>query len=299
MLVCLSLAVLVADGFPRRFSAEALDALAGAEDIEADRRACMGTKREGEYCVIGNGEVEPSAILLGDSHAASLMSAIGFALTAQHRSAFLASYSACPPLLGTSRGGQARWKACAQFIDTTLSFIEARQDSLTYVFLSARWPLYVSGEHATGEPGGSISLSQMTGNDTISNPELVERWLRSFVQRLTAMGMKVIILGGVPEIGWDVPRTVALAEKRGEKLPRLPTLQSLAPRHAEADAILGKVAQSSGVAFVPIAPLLCAPVCEVVDDTRPLYVDDDHLSRHGAGDVLGPRLATVLAGIMH
>jgi len=298
-LVCLSLSVLVTDGFPHRFSVQALDALAGAEDIEADRRACMGSKQEGEYCIIGNVDVEPSAILLGDSHAAALMSAVGFALAAQDKSGFLASYSACPPLLGKSRGGRAGWDACARFIDNTLAFIEARQDTVSYVLLSARWPLYVSGEHAAGEPGGPISLSRMTGNDTLSDPELVERWLRSFVQRLTAMGIKVIILGGVPEIGWDVPRTIALAEKRGENLPELPTLESLVPRHAEADAILGKVAQSGDVAYVPLAPLLCEPVCQVVADMKPLYVDDDHLSRHGAQDVLGPRLATVLAGIMH
>ena len=39
---------------------------------------------------------------------------------------------------------------------------------------------------------------------------------------------------------------------------------------------------------VPLAPLFCTPACAVADpDGRPLYVDDDHLSRTGAAEILG------------
>ena len=46
--------------------------------------------------------------------------------------------------------------------------------------------------------------------------------------------------------------------------------------------------------FLPTRPLLCGSVCRVIDNGRPLYVDDDHLSIHGAVNVLAPGLSTRL-----
>jgi hypothetical protein len=166
------------------------------------------------------------------------------------------------------------------------------------VILSARWPLNATGERAPDEPGDPVRLASTSDDYELSNSRAFEIGLGAFVERVTALGIDVIVLGGVPEIGWNVPHRLALAEFRDVDLPDPPTLEDLGSRHSEAEQILLRVAERQDVSFIPIAPLLCDPVCQVIDGAKPLYVDDDHLSRHGARNVLGPRLAPELARLL-
>ena len=159
------------------------------------------------------------------------------------------------------------------------------------MFLVARWPLNARGERAPGEDGGDVRLALNSGGDDMENAQIVEQGLNALVRRLTDMGIHVIILGGVPEIGWEVPNTVALVTQRGGELPRPPTIGDISSRHAIADDFLRTISQSNSlVSYVPIAEMLCTPVCQVLDGTKPVYVDDDHLSKYGASDILGPKL---------
>ena len=299
VLIFLGVSILTAGGLPNRFSPEVRDALAGAEDVEENRRDCMGQRVDGDYCVIGAEDTDASAMLLGDSHAAALMSAVGYVLEVREMSGYLASQRACPPLLGVKRVGARSAKECARFIDSSLEFIATQRDSLQVVFLAARWPLNVSGVRAPGEGGDAVKLGLVSGADDLENPDLVELGLSTLVQRITDMGIHVVILGGVPEIGWRVPATIASAKERGGELPDPPTIVDISALHASADEILEIASQSnSRVSYVPIAPLLCKPECQILDGTKPLYVDDDHLSKHGAHEVLGPRLDEQLSETM-
>jgi peptidoglycan/LPS O-acetylase OafA/YrhL len=290
--------ILAGNGFPGRIPAAAFDALAGARDMEENRHRCMGRKDDGEYCIIGTPGAEPSALLLGDSHAAALMSAVGVALDAQARSAYLASYSACPPLLGIQHMGGDDRAGCDEFVDSMVEFVATRSDTIDLVVLAARWPVYVTGQTAPGESPSPFRMATVEGDNGLSNPELVELGLSGLVRRFADEGVRIVILGGVPEVGWNVPRTIARAQKLGTRPPELPTLSAFAERHASANRILRDVSRSNHVAFVPLAPLLCDPVCNVLDETRPIYIDDDHLSAYGARSVLGPKLAIEFSGAL-
>ncbi len=291
VLVCLGVPVLAAGGMPHRFSPPVLDALAGAQDMEEDRRGCMGPRSAGDFCVIGAKDADASAMLLGDSHAAALMSAVSHVLEVRGKSGYLASQRACPPLLGVHRIGSGSSEECVRFIDSTLEFIATNRDALQTVFLVARWPLNARGQRAPGEDGGDVRLALNSGGDDLENAQIVEQGLNALVRRITDMGIHVIILGGVPEIGWEVPNTVALVTQRGGELPRPPTIDDISAQHASADKILRTVSQSNSlVSYVPIAEMLCTPMCQVLDGSKPLYVDDDHLSKYGASEILGPKL---------
>lgn len=300
LLIALSVSILALRGVPDRFSPLAFDALAGVDDIEEDRMACMGHRSGSDYCRIGLAGIEPSVMLLGDSHAAALMSAVGYALEQQGQSGFLASHGACPPLLGVERIGY-RWSdECSSFVVSALDFIAQRRASLHTVILAARWPLYVTGEHVSGETGGTFQFGLDAGAGEPGNAAVVDAGLSALIHRAREIGVRVIILGGVPEIGWNVPRTIASVARRGGELPAAPTLSEVGLRHETANAILqGMAGPADDIAFVPIAPLLCEPECMILDGTKPIYVDDDHLSRHGAYDVLGPRLALALDGMLN
>lgn len=299
MLVCLASLVLVLNGSPGRFSPSVLDALAGARDIEENRLDCMGHKRNNEYCVIGYEGAAPSAILIGDSHAAALMSAVGHVFEVNEMSGYIAAHRACPPLLGVRRVGSSSSASCTVFLDSIIEFIDTRKGSLKVAVLAARWPLNVAGNRPSGEPGSTVALSSTIGEKQSTNGEFVQSGLEEMVSRLSGMGLKVIILGGVPEIGWDVPKATAAALVRGDVPPTPPSMDTLYGRHFETDRILSDVSSRyTDTVFVPLHHLLCTPGCEVLDGTTPVYIDDDHLSKHGSKDVLGPRLAAEFANIL-
>jgi len=294
ILVCISVLVITANGVPARFDQRLLDALAGAEDTESNRIACMGYKDDDQYCSVGARIPEPSVILLGDSHASALMSAVDYVLKSNGRSGYVASHAACAPLLGVKRVGQSSSdsSSCVEFTLSILDFIERKKESLEIAILVGRWPLNVTGQRAPGETGPPVELASTVAKGDLRNRELVRLGLNEIASRLTEMGLQVILLGGVPEIGWDVPRRITHSITRNQELPSPPSMNTVAERHFEADRILADISgKNQDVTFVKISPLLCTPECQILDGTKPLYVDGDHLSRHGAYRVLGPKLA--------
>ncbi|MEX2409666.1 MAG: acyltransferase family protein, partial [Rhodovibrionaceae bacterium] len=285
----LASAVIAADGLPRRLPDE-LHVLQTAEsDSERYRKSCMNRLPKDGLCRIGVEQVTGTVLLWGDSHASTLMWALDSVASKAGRSGYLASQIACPPLLGVRRDDWS-WPACVAFNNTYIELIEAGNSGIDTVVLSARWALTATGERATGEAGEDIRLVEMNGASGPGTAALFLRGLENLVDRLRRAGVAVVLLGGVPEIGWDVPATLALRAKLALPLPEAPNLSEIEARNAEANDVLYRLAEAEGVDFVRIAPLLCRPTCQVLEGNRPLYVDDDHLSAFGSGEVLGPEL---------
>ena len=296
-LAVFSIAVMLTDGFAVRFSDGANQVLAGAQDIEPDRRRCMGPRRGDAYCVTGAATAEPTYVFWGDSHAAALMSAVGVALEARQQSGYLLSNSACPPLLDVVVVNGVQARPCNEVNAAMMDFIGRNVDQVDTVILAARWAFYVTGERAPGEAGTPLRLAAADGTGEYSNRELVDSSLAKTIQALNALGLDVLVLGGVPEIGWNVPHTVALSIKNRSTPPLAPTLEDTLERNAVANEILARVALANQARLIPLAPLLCTPDCIVMDGLKPVYIDDNHLSLHGARTILGPKLASEFASI--
>src|SRR3546814_16768141 len=107
---------------------------------------------------------------------------------------------------------------------------------------------------------------------------MFSRGLEATVAHLRAHGLRVVILGGVPEIGWDVPSLLASRRRLGIPLPPLPTLEEVKGRHAAADRILEQIVERQGAELIPLAPLLCRQTCPSLDGKPAHYADDHQLS---------------------
>lgn len=287
--LALSLIVMRNDGVPSRLPTAVLAAAAGAEDVESDRRSCTGKLPQDGLCRIGVEGASTSVLLWGDSHAAALMSAVDVALKALGRTGYIAAHSACAPLLEVRREGD-NWRDCVQFNNAVIEFIEANKMKVDTVILTGRWALNATGSRAEGEAGSEVRLIDISDGEATGNGHLFQKGLESTVKRLHHAGVHVVILGGVPEIGWDVPSTIATRLWLGLPTPNLPMLSDIQKRNGEADGAIIQIATTYGAIFVPVAPLLCRPECQVMDGNKPIYVDDDHLTAHGSRSVLGPKL---------
>ncbi|MCW5718049.1 MAG: acyltransferase [Bauldia sp.] len=272
----LAATVLVGDGFAGRLSREVQVIIA---DTEGDGRGCMGRPSD-NLCEIG-ADVPPTVLLWGDSHASSAIPAFQDALLQAGVRAVAAVHPGCPPLVGVVQPSHA---TCDAFRAAIGQEILAHPEWTTIV-LSARWPYWVN---ATGGPTPGLVLGE-DFRDATTNA--FEHGLRRAVEWLLGLGRRVLIVGPVPEPGWNVPEQM-VAELRWSK--PLPPVATMVGHNAFNETVFGTFSELEGMAgltIMPVADLLCTPECAFALDGRPLYVDDNHLSRLGALHFLAPRLA--------
>jgi peptidoglycan/LPS O-acetylase OafA/YrhL len=279
------------NGLPARLSPPVLAAQAAALDIDPLRTPCTGYETGGRTreCRFGPGQGDPSYVIIGDSHAAALRPAIEYAMAGKGRGT-LWWYQGCPPLLGAVMVPMND-PACDAFRQHFLADL-ARSPSIHTVFLASRWAPLVSG--TVPEIGGTLRTflrDEMTTDITAQETlRVFERSLDRTIHQMRALGKTVVVIGSVPEPGFDVPSILALARHNGVGQVRSNTMERARLAEAPAGTVLNMISKREGALYVPLLAPFCAVVCALESAGRPLYSDSNHLSLHATRDVLGPWL---------
>lgn len=276
-------------GLPGRYPAPLLAAVSLDEMREAERARCFNRSVSDGLCHFGASTAataEAEVLLWGDSHALALMEGVARAAATAEVTGAFAGRQACPPLIGAYRADREAGPACAAFNAEILGWLDAHPQVHT-VILSARWALTAEGTRAPGEAGGPAILikegaTRSGPGQPAENFAIYGGAVEATVSALRARGRRVIIVGSVPEIGWNVPQHLARHLRWGDALPAAPGRSDVARRLARSDTLLIDLARRSGATYVSVADRLCPDVCRVAVDGKPLYFDDDHLSRLGA-----------------
>lgn len=291
------------DGAPGRLSEKALAAAAAAQDTNPLRKACFGKTPEQGLCALG---ADPDAdgtdfLLWGDSHALALMPAIDLAAKANGLSGLFAGHSACLPVPGLTRLPED--PRCSEINRSVLSHLESRQD-VPLVILAGRWTLAVEGHFPGEEAGTRVILAaahavEAPGGD---NAALVEATLSNTLSTLTGSGRKVLVLGSIPEPGWNVPLRMAKAEMPlGRSVPAPQSRADLEARSARTETLLEEMAQASdAVTYAALHRYFCEEFCAISDSKDvPLYSDEDHLTVRAATQLLAPAFTELLHATHH
>ena len=92
-----------------------------------------------------------------------------------------------------------------------------------------------------------------------------------------------MIIASVPEVGMDVPTVLARRAITGKAIELEPRYSDFMQRQARAFGVIARVAAQNAVPVIYPHQSLCdRSSCAVVRENHALYVDDDHLSIHGA-----------------
>lgn len=111
----------------------------------------------------------------------------------------------------------------------------------------------------------------------------------------------MILLGIVPEPGFDVPRMLALAEFNGHaREGTMLNANTVEARAALADTPLAALAtRYPNAYFLPIWDLFCDNGnCPLLIEGKSAYRDDDHITFTMASEILPPLIAPRLEAIL-
>lgn len=120
-----------------------------------------------------------------------------------------------------------------------------------------------------------------TDRSASNNQAVFRRNLLATVKSLTDRAVRVVLIGPLPEIGWDVPRNVARRNVWNANLPPLPSREEFLSRQRTVLAVLNEAAALPNVEVLRPDRVLCDDVCGVEREGKVLCFDDNHLSIHG------------------
>lgn len=302
----LGVGLYAAQGLPQRLPPEVTRTANAANDISPYREACRGRRPAEGLCVVGAGVDgfetggEPTDILLwGDSHADALVPAVEAAAQEAGFKVTLATHAACLPIARLIREGSERNASCEAFNDAVLDTLR-ETDAYPTVILSGRWQLSVEGSRYGEEEGTDFTVGWENPLAPVAamprgNPAIMEAALGQTVAAIRATGRRVVIAGPAPEIGWNVPEKLALAQWRDRPAPAVPSAAEVEARTGHSVTILRKVAAQQGAEYVDLIAPVCAGGCKLHAGDAVAFVDDDHLSATAARQFLAPVLDEVLS----
>ena len=278
-------------GLPVRLPADVAAIAAIALDKPANRHHCEGIKPEKisyqRLCRISDIPATPTFIVWGDSHAGTLLSAFEAIAAERNINGLNATSNGCPPVLGIHKPARDPEAECVAFNLKVLSLIQAHPEIET-IFLASRWSFHAQGTRFLNEsaPPLYISLAGENARNPQHNAALFVQAWQSTLDILIKTGRRIVVVGPVPEVGWDVPNVMAKSQLHHRPLNPEIDLGEFLKRNALVLELFERSAVEPTVYFVPLHPAFCNDrTCIVADEHGPLYFDDDHLSSAGAARV--------------
>ncbi|MCA9572194.1 MAG: hypothetical protein KC656_30350, partial [Myxococcales bacterium] len=247
---------------PGRFGSDVLEPFTSVVDDSPDDR-CNWNKAVGYPevpCVRGAPGTAASWALYGDSHARMYAEALEKRLGARGESFVQLTHASCPVAPGLCSRAAPR---CAAFHDLALE--RMADPAVQTVVVVTRWNLHrrvrgIEPPHCTDGLGSKVGVEDYEAR-------VIER-----IRALVAMGKRVVVLGGSPELGTDVPYTNAKRFQRGE-----PALARRREEAVDTESTRFLEALGTDVLLYQPADILCPEgICETHVDHTSWYRDDNH-----------------------
>jgi hypothetical protein len=279
----------VGDGLPARVPSSVVAIASGALDVDSNfRRRCSNFSpkqvSESVLCKLGvSDDRAPTFLLWGDSHAYALASVVSEAARGENATGLFAGSGGCAPLLGVSRT-TARAFPCEAFNDRVIGLVRG-DPALRTVLIASRWTLTADGRRY-GSEGGNAAFVRDAQSRAVSiaeNRAVFRRGLERTLSALRDAGRRVAVVGPIPEVGFDVPTTLA-RNRWFDRASRIePTRTEFLERQRVVIDTLIDLQRQFGFELIEPHDVLCdALQCRIASANRVFYSDDNHLSITGA-----------------
>nr|WP_321463038.1 acyltransferase family protein [uncultured Cohaesibacter sp.] len=229
-------------------------------------------------------------VLWGDSHAGMLWHQMRLHMDEVAMSGILAVMPDCAPLLDVYTSKLKNRAECSQLGQYLQQIVKER--GVPVVVLATRWGNYSSSLRA---PGDGALPKTLYDDDDGGAPIPFLKALSRTVEYFTGLGARVVLVGPVPEIDFNVPEMLIRSVNLGFPLPKASRAEFDA-RQRQTMAALQRFSANRSVTLVyPHRHLCDEDQCRTVAGQTPLYIDDDHLSEQGVKLILPEILAAIRA----
>lgn len=296
VLMAFGLALDQRDGAPNRLPLSVAKIAGFANDIPKELKPCTGKSTEEiattGFCEIGieqsnskekgTGAKTADFLLWGDSHGMVLVPSFMKAAQATNRLGLNATRNGCAPMLGAYRPKADPDKECVDFNNAVIETIRSNP-SIRTVILAARWAIYVDGNRYKNESGKALQLIDQDSIEASAaeSVRVAQRALTRTINQVNQLGRNVVVIAGIPEVGWDTPRILAKSAWYKRNVSIAPSRIEHELRQRQINQLLASLSPQQALVFRPDALLCPNEYCYIERDGDPLYVDDDHLSTVG------------------
>lgn len=275
-------------GLPQRLDPEILAIAKFDRSFTSGTKACIKvTGQAAPYCVF-NPALGKRAALWGDSHAESIAPQLAKALAVEGYGLSSFARPRCDPVPAITRDGD---DGCAEYKAAAEAFLTSDAGPET-VIVVARWTLILESGPFDNQEGGvefGKWATHFAADGSNHQPSQAERGaaMRAAVETLVRSGKRVILVGNIPEAGWNVPQTMTKIAMFGGG-PRPLSTSSTTFRARDSSTRQAFEALSPTPRLIRLEPsqLFCdrqlAGRCVNEWDGFPLYRDDDHPTSRGA-----------------
>jgi hypothetical protein len=281
--VCaMALGVIKLKGLPDRVDPVVVKLAAEKGNIDQSKSNCIYGENPAQgplSCEYGKGEIK--AVVLGDSHAIAIASAVQAALPERSGKILLWSRAACPFIKGvTAKIDQD----CNDFVSWVLDSIKSVPSNVP-VILIQRSSLYVMGANegvvGTGKVKPPIYFDQPYDYPA---PEFLAQFRQHALDTLceVSKSRKLYWMKPTPELKIGVPQVMARAKMRNMDERVFVSLDEYNERSQFVFSLMNDAKKDCGVQILDPLPYLCDDkACYGDRDGWPVYFDDDHLSASG------------------
>lgn len=268
-------------GFPARLPEEIRTIFQAERDVSHQAGSCH-KKREssGEDCRYGEGE--PGVIVLGDSHAMSLMHATLGVFQEHQQSVLDWSLSACPTIDNLQTLSTAPF-SCPDL--NKRNFASLQEHPEVPVLVVNRFSAHLLGGNEADYPKRPMVYMQQPANRYDANyaQEMYQGYKQSLC-KLASGPNPVYIMRPTPELQQHVPKTMGRTRMyKGENTRIFMSKAEFEQRNQLANQLIDEVSTECGAIALDPIPLLCEnDGCYGDLHGTPMYFDDDHLNNLGS-----------------
>jgi peptidoglycan/LPS O-acetylase OafA/YrhL len=268
------------EGLPSRLGPDRLESFVAVTENAESGAKCRFETLETEVCQVGNGVGPPRFFLWGDSHADALRIAVDDIATSRGWNGMYAGRGGCAPLVDAERLDLG---VCRETNDKILRYILSTP-SIETVILSARWGLWAEGTRYKREDRkpSFVRITSPDGKsgDAPDNHAAFVAGMERTLSILAGAGKKIWLIGPVPEVGYDVPKSLYLDKMGlGGEMDIRPTRDEFNQRQRFVIAVFHQLAKKYSAKIIWPHETLCDMTrCEVQHGGKPFYSDDNHVS---------------------
>ena len=251
--------------------------------------------RSNTFNYLGKKGVNPTWLLLGDSHANTLQEAFQGFLLKFEQSSLVKTIDGCPPALNLIRLDMEYGDRCHKNYSDALYLI--KEKNIKRVLISYRLALYLNSNRFDNEDGGvEIGKTREVIYDTYENKgsirkqpdraKAITQELLNYINNISGQGVKVFLINSIPEVGWDVPsKSFSIIGSNTE----VKTRRSIyIKRNLPLVKFMEAVSKIPNVTILKADDVFCDnEFCYATKGGIPLYSDSNHLTRNGANLLIG------------